>query len=217
MVVTSYPLILVSLTGLSALQAQIVPAQPIKPLEAAPSSTQRNPFEAVPAPPQSAPAKVSGPIIEAIEFRGTKRTSQWLLRTIIESRAGDAYDPETLRRDAQDLYRTKRFSHVSWTAESGAKGSIVRFAVVERPLIESIEFQGDDVVNTHDVLERLKERKAKIGVETLFDENELGHAATTIREFLAEKGRSGVQVISQVEPISPSLTVKIIFKAEKPF
>jgi outer membrane protein insertion porin family len=208
-------LILVVLTGLFSFRAQIVPAEPIKPLEAAPSVTQRNPFEAVAEPPGPKPSKISGPIIEAIEFRGTRRIPQLLLRTIIATRAGDAYDPETLRRDVQALYNTKRFSNVSWVTELGAKGSIVRFAVVERPLIESIEFQGDDVVNTHEVLERLKQRKAKLGMEMLFDETELGYAATTVREFLAEKGRADVQVTPLVEPISPPLTVKIIFKAEK--
>jgi len=208
-------LILVVLTGLSSLRAQIVPAEPIKPLEAAPSVTQRNPFEAVAEPPRSTSSKASGPIIQAIEFRGTRRIPQSLLRTIIAARGGDAYDPETLRRDAQALYKTKRFSNVSWVTGPGAKGSIVRFAVVERPLIESIEFQGDDVVNTHEVLERLKQRKAKLGMEMLFDETELGYAATTVREFLAEKGRADVQVTPLVEPISPPLTVKIIFKAEK--
>ena len=137
------------------------------------------------------------------------------MRTTIAARAGDAFDPETLRRDAQALYNTKRFSNVSWVTEQGAKGPIVRFSVVERPLIESIEFQGDDVVNTHEVLERLKQRKAKLGMEMLFDETELGYAATTVREFLAEKGHADVQVTPLVEPISPPLTVKIIFKAEK--
>jgi outer membrane protein assembly factor BamA len=213
--VTSYPLILVALAGLSPLPAQVVPAEPIKPLEAAPSVTQQNPFEAVAEPPRSTPSKVPGPLIETIEFRGTRRIPQLLLRTIIAARVGDAYDPEMLGRVAQDLYSTKRFSHVSWRAEPGAKGSIVRFTVVERPLVESIEFRGDDIVNTHDVLERLKQRKVKLGVETLLDETELGHAATTVREFLAERGRADVQVSPLVEPVSPPLTVKIIFKAEK--
>lgn len=212
---TSYTLILVSLTSLSALRAQIVPAQPIKPLEASPSSTQRNPFEAVAEPLQSTPSKEAGPIIEAIEFRGTRRIPQFLLRAMIESHVGGPYDVETLRRDAQALSGTKRFSNVSWEAEPGAKGSIVRFAVVERPLIESIEFPGDDVVTTQEVLERLKQRKVQLGVEMLFDENELEHAATTVREFLAEKGRVDAQVSPLVEPISPPLTVKIIFKVER--
>ena len=65
----SYTLVLAPLIGLCLLQAPVVSAQTTKPQEPAPSSTQRNPFEAVPEAPRFPAPEVSGPIIEAIEFR----------------------------------------------------------------------------------------------------------------------------------------------------
>src|SRR5262245_2411666 len=104
----SYQLILAPLIGLCILRAQTVTAQDTKPQEPAQSSIKRNPFEPVPEPPQVPPSKVSGPIIEAIEFQGARRVPQTSLRAVIASRVGSVYDIETLRRDAQTLYNTSR-------------------------------------------------------------------------------------------------------------
>lgn len=211
----SYNLVLTSLIGFCLIPAQIVLAQETKPQKSDASSTQRNPFEAVPDPPQSSIPKVSGPIIEAIEFRGAERVSQRALRVLIGSRVGGSYDIETLRRDSQALYKTGRFSDIVWETEPGSASVIVRLVVVERPLIQSIEYQGDDTVTIPEILERFKQRKVKLGAETLYDENELGRAAVAVQELVAENGRQNVTVTPLVEPIGQPSTVKIIFKVEE--
>jgi outer membrane protein insertion porin family len=208
-----FTLVVTLLIGTCLLRAQIVPAQATKPREAALSSTQRNPFEAVPEPPP--PPKVSGPTIEAIEFRGARRLPQSVLRAVIASRAGGAYDMETLRRDSQALYKTGRFSHIAWETEMGPAGAIVRFVVVERPLIQSIEYQGDDTVTIPEILERFKERKVNLRVETLYNDDELGRAAATVQELVAERGRQHITVTPLVESVWPHSTVRITFRVEE--
>ena len=210
----SYTLVLALLIGTCLLRAQVVPAQAAKPREPALSSTQKNPFEAVLEPPP--PPKVSGPTIEAIEFRGARRLPQSVLRAVIASRAGGAYDMETLRRDSQALYNTGRFSNIAWETEMGLAGAIVRFVVVERPLIQSIAYQGDVAVTIPEILERFNERKVNLRVETLYNDNELGRAAATVQELVAERGRQHTTVIPVVESIWPHSTVTITFRvAEK--
>jgi outer membrane protein insertion porin family len=211
----SYTLALVPLIGLCLLRAQTAPAQATKPQEAAPSSIQRIRFEAVPEPPQPPRPKVSGPTIEAIEFRGARRVPQSTLRAIIASRVGGAYDFETLRRDSQALYNTGRFSDIAWETELGPAGAIVRFVVVERPLIRSIEYQGDDTVTIEEILERFQQRKIKLRVETLYNDDELGRAAATVQELVAERGRRNITVTPLVESLWPHSTVKIVFRIEE--
>lgn len=194
------------------LQTQVVLAQAAKPQKPASSSTQRNPFETVPEPPQPQPPKISGPTIEAIEFQGAKRVSPLTLRAIIASRAGGVYDIETLRRDSQDLYNTGRFSDIAWKPEPGPVGIIVRFMVVERPLIQSIEYQGDDTVTIPEILERFQQRKIKLKAETLCNEEELWLAAVIVQELVAERGRQNIKVTPLVEPIGQPSTVKITFR-----
>lgn len=144
--------------------------------EPAPPSTQQNPFEAVTETPQSPPAKVSGPAIVAIEFRGAKRISQTTLRVLVNSRAGGAYDPESLQRDAQALRNTGRFSDVVWETEQSRSGPIVRFVLVERPLIETIEYHGDDSVTLAEISERFAQRKIRLKPESLYHEEDLSGA-----------------------------------------
>jgi outer membrane protein insertion porin family len=211
----SYTLALAPLIGLYSLAAQIVPAPPIKPLEPAPPSIQRNPFEAVSEPPRSPSPKVSGPIIETIEFRGARRVPQQILRLLISTRVGDGYDTESLHRESQALYKTGRFSEIGWETERGAAGAIVRFTVVERPLVQSIEYHGDDAVTLPEILGRFTQRKVKLRVETLLNKDDLKLAAMTVQELLVEKGRRNITVTPLVEPIGSPATVKITFRVEE--
>jgi outer membrane protein insertion porin family len=210
----SKKLVLALFIGLCVPRVSIVSAQTTKPQEPAPSSTQRNPFEAIPEPREEPTPKVSGPTIEAIEFRGAMRVPQSNLQVVIASRVGGAYNAETLRRDSQALYNTGRFSRIVWETEPGSAGDIVRFVVVERPLIQSIEYQGDDTVTIPEILERFRQRKVKLLVQSLYNEDELPRATATVQEFVAERGRQNITVTPLVEPIQPS-TVKITFRVEK--
>ncbi|MBL8294034.1 MAG: hypothetical protein JNN08_19480 [Bryobacterales bacterium] len=205
------------LIGLCLLQAQTTPGQAAKAQEPAPSSIQRNPFVPIPEIPQSSPPKLSGPTIKAIEFRGANRILQSALRAVVFTRVGDAYDVEALQRDSQALYNTRRFSHVVWEAEPGPAGAVVRFVLVERPVIESIGYQGDDTVTIQEILERFEQRKIGLRVETLLDEHELARGASAVQELVAERGRQNFTVTPLVERIGPPSIARIVFKvAEKP-
>ena len=183
--------------------------------DAAQSSTQRNPFEPVPEPSQPLPARITGPPIKAIEFRGARRLPQSTLRAIIATRIGGAYDLETLRRDSEALYRTGRFSNVAWETEMDPSGAAIRFVVVERPLIQSIEFQGDEAVTISEIEERFQERKVNLRLETLYNDHELGRAVATLQELLAERGRRNITVTPLVESIWPHSTVGIVFRVSE--
>ena len=202
-------MLLAPLVGLSLLQAQLIPAQATKP-----PTTQRNPFEPVPEPREPAPVKLAGPTIDAIEFRGARRLPQHTLRALILSRVGSPGDIETLRRDSQNLYKTGRFSDIILETEPGPTGVIVRFVLIERPLIQTLEYQGDNTVTIPDIMERFQQRNIKLRAETLYHKDELGLAAATIQELVAERGRQHITVTPLAEPTSPS-SVKITFKVEE--
>lgn len=180
------------------------------------SSTQSNPFESVPTSPEPPAPKVAGFMIEAIEFRGANRISNDVLRAMLHSRVGGVYEVATLRGDAQALQNSGRFSDVIWESEPGRAGAIVRFFVAERPLIQALDYQGDDTVRIPEVLERFTQRKITLREETLLNEAELSRAAMTIRELVQERGRRNITVTPLVEPTGPALqwpppTVKVTF------
>jgi outer membrane protein insertion porin family len=117
-----------------------------------------NPFETVPTAPAAPPPQTQGPIappppsdvrqtrpgqpqqdvIDTIEFRGSRRVPQDTLRALLFTKKGDRYSAETLHRDFMALWNTGRFDDLRLEREPGEGGWIIRFVVVERPVIRSI-------------------------------------------------------------------------------
>ncbi|QOY88498.1 hypothetical protein [Paludibaculum fermentans] len=129
-----------------------------------------------------------------------------------------------MRNDALFLNRTGRFSYVAWELEDSRSGPVVRFVVVERPVIQAIELRGSDIVTLPEILERFALRKVHLRVEALFQLDELERAAATLQELVAERGRRPIAVSPLVKPIWPASgvqnwpppAVKIVFQAEAP-
>jgi len=210
-------------------QTQTPPATPPKPspFETIPAEQQPAPPPAAPvAPPSAQPgprpqletpkqeaapaANPNGQVIEAFEFRGAKRVPQDTLKALIISKPGDIYNEETLRRDFMILWNTGRFDDIRLEAEPGRLGLIVRFVVTERRVIRSIEYPGAKSVTVSEILDRFKERKVGLSVESQYDPNKVQRASVVLKEFLAERGRQYASVEPQIEQIPPS-SLKVSF------
>ena len=211
---------------------QTPPATPPKPspFETIPTAPAPTPPATPPAAPAAAPAaqpgqrpqletpkaeaapavNPNGQVIEAFEFRGAKRVPQDTLKALIISKPGDVYSEETLRRDFMILWNTGRFDDIRLEAEPGRLGLIVRFVVTERRVIRSIEYPGAKSVTVSEILDRFKERKVGLSVESQYDPNKVQRAAVVLKEFLAERGRQYATVDPQIEQIPPS-SLKVSF------
>lgn len=207
----------------TAQPAQQPPAQPNRnnPFEAVPQGAPAAPGQGAATPPQFEAPKapeagfeqpgVGSNTIEGIEFRGARRVPQDTLRAMIFSKSGDPYNEETLRRDFMALWNTNRFDDIRLETERGDKGGvIVRFVVTERPVIRDIKYDGAKSVSTSDILDRFKERKVGLTVESMYDPNVINHAAVVIKELLAEHGHQFATVDPQLRRIPPS-SLEVVF------
>src|SRR5947209_15374587 len=181
-------------------------AQPAQPAAPAPQPRQ---LEA-PKPAPTVPVSPNGQVIEAFEFRGARRVPQDTLKALIVSKPGDIYNEETLRRDFMLLWNTGRFDDIRLETEPGRTGVIVRFVVTERRVIRSIEYPGAKSVTVSEILDRFKERKVGLSVESQYDPNKIQRAAVVLKEFLSERGRQYATVDPQIEQIPPS-SLKLSF------
>jgi outer membrane protein insertion porin family len=202
-----------------------------------PQPNQANPFEAVPqAAPQTAPqqpgtkppfeapptapsqqpklAAANQTVVEAVEFRGSRRVPQDTLRALIVTRRGDFYSEDTLRRDFQALWNTGRFDDIRLETEPSAGGIIVRFVVTERPVIRTIKYEGAKSVTVSEILDRFKERKVGLSVESQYDPNKVQRAAVVLKELLAERGRQFAKVEPDIRRIPPS-SLEVIFNVDE--
>jgi outer membrane protein insertion porin family len=218
---------LLSAAGLFAQQTQPPqqpPPQPPKPATQPPQQKKANPFETVPqsteqpkpaTPKPETQANPDRPVddtIELIEFRGARRVPQDTLRALIITKKGDKYDEETLHRDFMALWNTARFDDIRMEREVGKTGWIVRFTVVERRIVRSIKYDGLKSITQPEILDRFKERKVGLSVESQYDPNKIQRARNVLQDYLSERGRQFATVepeIRQVPPSSLELTFKV--------
>jgi len=147
---------------------------------------------------------VNGQVVAAIEFRGARRVPQETLKAQIYTKVGDIYSEDALRRDFMLLWNTGRFDDIRLETEQDKEGLIVRFVLTERRVIRSIKYTGNHSATESEILDRFKERKVGLTVEQQYDPGRVQHAATVLKEFLAERGRQYATVEPQIEQAPPS-------------
>ncbi len=154
---------------------QTAPQQPASPFEEPPEAQPgqtTSPFDDV----QDTPAREVGDFVEEVEFRGNRRTPREGLMARIFTKKGDPYDPGGLRRDFMVLWNSGYFDDLRLEVEDGEQGKIVRFVVVERRVVRTIRYEGNKSATVSDILERFKERKVGLTVESRYDPTKVQRA-----------------------------------------
>jgi len=193
-----------------------VPQTPAQPEPAKPP--QQPPLQNVPPKPaetqQVQPGQPPEDIIENFEFRGARRVRQDTLVALIYSKKGDRYDEESLHRDFMALWNTGRFDDIRIEREPGKVGWIIRFVVVERPVVRSIKYEGNKSVTVSEILDRYKERKVGLVVESQYDPNKVQRAKNVLLELLAERGHQYAKVDPELRRVPPS-SLELTFKVDE--
>jgi outer membrane protein insertion porin family len=222
-----------SVPGQGALRRQVIllaqqtRRQPPSPFEEVPEQSPPRPSPAEPAAPPGVPAPFLDAVgktadsarpkpdfIEAVEFRGARRIPRDSLLARIFSKPGDRYDEDALRRDFMTLWNTGYFDDLRLEVEDGARGRIVRFAVIERRVVRTIDYEGNKSVTISDILERFQQRRVGLSVESRYDPTVVQRAAVVLKELLGERGRQYAAVTPEVRQIPPS-SVAVRFQVDE--
>jgi outer membrane protein insertion porin family len=195
------------------------PNGPFQPVPQAPAPGQQTPtqpqFEEPKPPGEGQLPRLAANVIEGIEFRGARRVPQDTLRALIFSKVGDVYNEDTLRRDFMALWNTNRFDDIQLETETGDRGGmIVRFVVVERPVIRDIKYEGAKSMSTSDILDRFKERKVGLTVESMYDPNVINRAAVVLKDMESEHGHQFATVMPNLRRIPPS-SLEVVFNIDE--
>ena len=171
-------------------------------------------------PPEAAEAAQAAGnfVIDRIEFTGNRRIRTDTLKARIFSRDGDPYNEETLRRDFQALWNTQFFEDVKLRVEDSPtkpNGKVIVFEVTERPVIRRIRYDGIHSISESDILDRFKDKKVGLTVESQFDPTRIKKAEVVLKDLLGEHGRQFAKVTPQYERIASSNAVILVFKIEE--
>jgi outer membrane protein insertion porin family len=143
-------------------------------------------------------------IIQDIQVHGNRRIPAETVKAHIFTRPGDVYDEAGLERDFHSLWNTGFFEDIRIEREESPKGWIIHFYVKEKPTIRTIDYTGLNAVSKSDVLDRFKERKVGLSIESQYDPTKLKKAEVTLKELEAEHGHQFATVRTEVQQIPPA-------------
>jgi len=152
----------------------------------------------------SAAALAQQNLIVGISVHGNRRIPADTVKARIFTKVGDVYDTAALERDFNALWNTGYFEDIRFEREESPKGWILHLYVKERPTIREINYTGLSAVSTSDVLDRFKDRKVGLSVESQYDPTKIKKAEVVLKELLSEHGRQFATIRTEVRPIPPA-------------
>ena len=158
-------------------------------------------------------------IIESVDIQGNRRLRDEDLLYYIRTRPGDVYDPAALERDLRELLSLNFFDKTATRVltTDGVRGGInVIFEVREWPIIRDLQFRGLKAVQESDVLKAIREQRAGISKEAVYDPVKARGATRILRELLAARGYPNATVKIEEEEVSAT-SIAVTFDVDQGF
>lgn len=131
--------------------------------------------------------------IASIAPSGNKRIDSGAILRKITTKAGDAYNPATLRNDLKEIYAMGYFNDVQIDVSDTQAGKKVIFRVVEKPVIKAVIFEGIDELKEEDIKEA-----ANIKEQFILNPFKITAAEEAIRQLYKVKGFYNSKVKSTI-------------------
>jgi outer membrane protein insertion porin family len=143
-------------------------------------------------------------VVSEIVVSGNRRIPAETIRARIFTKPGDVYDAAALERDFNSLWNTGYFEDIKFTREQTPKGWRVTVTVKEKPTIREITYTGHGSVSDSDILDRFKQDKVGLVVESQYDPTRIKKAEVSIKGLLSEHGRQFATIRTEVRQIPPA-------------
>ena len=143
-------------------------------------------------------------VISEINVSGNRRIPAETIRARIFTKPGDVYDAAALERDFNSLWNTGYFEDLKIVREQTPKGWRLTFQVMEKPTIREISYLGHGSVSDSDILDRFKQDKVGLVVESQYDPTRIKKAEVSIKNLLSEHGRQFATIRTEVRKIPPA-------------
>jgi outer membrane protein insertion porin family len=143
-------------------------------------------------------------LVSEISVTGNRRIPADTIKARIFTKPGDVYDPSSLERDFNSLWNTGYFEDIKFLREQTPKGWRIVVQVKEKPTIREINYVGHNSVSNSDILDRFKQDKVGLVVESQYDPTRIKKAEVSIKGLLSEHGRQFAAVRTEIRQIPPA-------------
>ena len=144
-------------------------------------------------------------VVSEINVVGNRRIPAETIKARIFTKSGDIYDAAAMERDFNSLWNTGYFEDIKFTREQAPKGGWrIIVTVKEKPTIREINYAGLNSVSNSDVLDRFKQDKVGLVVESQYDPTRIKKAEVSIKGLLSEHGKQFATIRTEVRQIPPA-------------
>ena len=170
----------------------------------------------------SSPAAHAAETITAIEVSGNRSVETEVVRTTLELRKGESYDPGKADRSLKNLFATGLFADV----RIDRRGTKLIVTVVENPIVASVGFEGNSAVDKSKVEAavelksgaRFTRSKAQADVVKLRElYYRAGRLSSTVEPKITEKGEGRVDVTFVIKEGEVNKVDSITFRGNHAF
>ena len=141
-----------------------------------------------------------------IQIKGNYAISSATILNKLKLKPGDAFEESALNKELKRLYAMGFFSDVFVETEDLPEGVIVVFTVVEKPIIDNIEFRGNARLKSGRLTKKVTIQKGD-----LLDLNLISQDVAAIRGYYVEEGYSSVSVDYDIETEAETGRANVIF------
>ncbi len=170
---------------------------------------------------QGVPGEVVDRIHE-IRVEGIQRIAPETVRSYMQIRAGDAFDPLRIDQSLKRLFETGLFQDVSIRRE----GQVLVVKVVENPIINLVAFEGNDYMEEADLRKEVQLRSRRVYTQTRVRNDvrriidlysRQGRFAVTVVPKVIQRPQNRVDLIFEIDEGEPTLIRKITFIGNKAY
>ena len=155
----------------------------------------------------SAAAQLAVPddIIEGIEVEGNQRIEPATIDSYLTIQVGDPFDPLELDQSLTSLFRTGLFADVQFQRQ----GQVLVIEVVENPIINRINFEGNDRLDDEQLLAEIQLRPRVVYTRTRVQSD-----VTRLQEVYRRSGRFGVAITPEIIQLDQN-RVDLVFSIDE--
>lgn len=166
---------------------------------------------AQPRAERASPAAPAGPVLSAVEIKGSRRVDQGAIRVHIRSQAGQRLDRARVDQDLRAIYAMGFFEDVQAELDDSGREGVLTFVVRERPYITSVQLEGGD--------EELKpeevEAALKVRARTIYDPDKVRRGVEDAKRLYEEKGFLDVQITPELKTADAAGDVELLYRIEQ--
>ncbi len=132
-------------------------------------------------------------IIASITPSGNARIDSGAISRKIKTKAGDFYNPASLRDDLKSVFKMGYFEDVRIQMKESETGKIITFEVTEKPILQTVEYSGLDTFSEEEVREVVNIRTGSIE-----NSKRINTGVAAIKALYKEKGYYNTLVTAHI-------------------